>query len=42
MLAKMGGPAIDINAARVATLAPVMRSLAPRLYRSQMRKQGVG
>ncbi|HEX9682613.1 MAG TPA: SDR family oxidoreductase [Acidimicrobiales bacterium] len=40
VLAKMGGPAIDINAARVATLAPVVRSLAPRLYRSQMRRQG--
>ena len=38
-LARMGGPGIEINCARVATLAPVMRVLAPPLYRSQMRKQ---
>lgn len=38
-LARMGGPGIEINCARVATLAPVMRALAPPLYRSQMRKQ---
>lgn len=38
-LARMGGPGIEINCARVATLAPVMRALAPALYRSQMRKQ---
>lgn len=38
-LEAMGGPGIEINCARVATLAPVMRALAPPLYRSQMRKQ---
>jgi hypothetical protein len=32
-LARMGGPAIDINAARAAVMAPVVRSLAPRIYR---------
>jgi short-subunit dehydrogenase len=39
-LERMGGPAVDINAARVAVLAPVMRALAPRLYAKTMRKQG--
>jgi hypothetical protein len=39
-LERMGGPAVDINAARVAVLAPVMRALAPRLYARTMRKQG--
>jgi len=38
-LARMGGAGIEINCARVATLAPVMRAFAPALYRSQMRKQ---
>ncbi len=38
-LEKMGGPNFEINCARVATLAPVMRVFAPALYRSQMRKQ---
>lgn len=38
-LDRMGGEAIEINCARVATLAPVMRALAPPIYRSQMRKQ---
>lgn len=38
-LRRMGGPGIEINCAPVATLAPVMRALAPPLYRSQMRKQ---
>jgi short-subunit dehydrogenase len=33
VLRRMGGPAVDINAARVAVLAPVVRSLSPRLYR---------
>jgi short-subunit dehydrogenase len=36
VLRRMGGPAIDINAARVAVLAPVVRSLSPRLYRRMM------
>jgi uncharacterized protein len=40
-LERMGGDGIEINCARVATLAPVMRALAPRLYRSQMRKQAL-
>jgi short-subunit dehydrogenase len=38
-LARMGGPAIDINAARVAVLAPVVRSLSPRLYRRMIGKR---
>lgn len=37
----MGRAGIEINCARVATLAPVMRAVAPPLYRSQMRKQSV-
>jgi short-subunit dehydrogenase len=35
-LERMGGPAVDINAARVAVMAPVVRSLSPRLYRRMM------
>lgn len=35
----MGGPAVDINAARVAVLAPVVRSLSPRLYRRMIGKR---
>jgi hypothetical protein len=35
-LERMGGPAVDINAARVAVMAPVVRSLSPRLYRHMM------
>lgn len=38
-LERMGGAGIEINCARIATLAPVMRAIAPPLYRSQMRKQ---
>lgn len=38
-LDRMGGAGIEISCARVATLAPVMRALAPPFYRSQMRKQ---
>lgn len=38
-LDRMGGEGIEINCARLATLAPVMRALAPPLYRSQLRKQ---
>lgn len=33
LLARMGGPHIDIDAARLARLAPVARALFPRLYR---------
>jgi NAD(P)-dependent dehydrogenase (short-subunit alcohol dehydrogenase family) len=40
VLARMGGPTVDINAARLAVLAPVMRALAPRLYARTMRRQG--
>jgi short-subunit dehydrogenase len=35
-LRRMGGPAVDINAAKVAVMAPVVRSLSPRLYRRMM------
>ena len=38
-LEQMGGSGIEINCARAATLAPVMRALAPPFYRAQMRKQ---
>lgn len=38
-LQAMGGQGIEINCARAATLAPVVRALAPPVYRSQMRKQ---
>jgi short-subunit dehydrogenase len=38
-LERMGGPGIEISCARVAALAPVMRAIAPPLYRAQMRKQ---
>lgn len=38
-LEQMGGAGIEINCARAATLAPVMRALAPPFYRAQMRKQ---
>ena len=41
-LDRMGGSGIEINCARVATLAPVMRAVAPALYRAQMRKRDVG
>lgn len=36
-LEAIGKPAIEINAARIATLAPVVRALAPALYRRSMR-----
>ena len=39
-LARIGGPDVDINAARVATLAPVARALVPRLYRRALKAQG--
>jgi short-subunit dehydrogenase len=38
-LDRMGGPGIEINAAKAATLAPVMRALAPPLYRRAMVRQ---
>lgn len=37
VMRRMGSPAIDINAARVAALAPVFRALAPRFYRRSLR-----
>ena len=40
VLSRMGGAAVDINAARVAVAAPVFRALAPRLYARMMAKQG--
>ena len=40
VLQRMGGDAVDINAARVAVMAPVVRSLSPRLYRRMMENQG--
>ena len=35
----IGRPGFEINVARVATLAPVMRALAPPLYRRSMRSR---
>jgi short-subunit dehydrogenase len=39
-LERLGGPGIEINAARVAVLAPVVRALLPPLYRRSMRASG--
>jgi short-subunit dehydrogenase len=38
LLDQMGGSRVDIDAAKVARLAPMARALAPRLYRSGVRK----
>jgi short-subunit dehydrogenase len=38
LLARMGGPNIDIDAARVARLAPVAHALVPRIYRRALRR----
>lgn len=38
LLSRMGGPRVDIDAARVARLAPVARALFPRLYRRGVAK----
>ncbi len=38
VLARMGGPRVDIDAAAVARLAPVARALFPRAYRKGVRK----
>lgn len=37
-LRKLGGPVLEINAARAATFAPVMRALAPRIYQRSIAK----
>lgn len=39
-LDRIGSAGIDINAARVATLAPVVRALLPPVYRRSMRSAG--
>jgi NAD(P)-dependent dehydrogenase (short-subunit alcohol dehydrogenase family) len=39
-LERFGSPNFEINAARMATLAPVARALAPPLYRRSMRSAG--
>jgi short-subunit dehydrogenase len=39
-LEAVGGPGFEINAARVATLAPVVRALLPPVYRRSMRRAG--
>lgn len=36
----IGGPGFEINAARLATLAPVVRALLPAVYRRSMRRVG--
>ena len=38
VLARMGGPRLDIDAAPIARLAPVARALFPRAYRKGVRK----
>lgn len=38
VLARMGGPRLDIDAVLVARLAPVVRTLLPRAYRRGVRK----
>jgi short-subunit dehydrogenase len=38
LLARMGGPKVDIDAARVARLAPVAHALVPRIYRRALRR----
>jgi hypothetical protein len=35
---RMGGPHIDINAARLPLLAPIARTLAPLSYQKAMRR----
>jgi hypothetical protein len=35
---RMGGPRIDINAARLPLLAPIARTIAPRAYQMSMRR----
>ena len=40
LLARMGGPRVDIDATWVARLAPVARSLVPGLYRRGIRRSG--
>ncbi len=41
-LARIGGPSFEINAARLATLAPVVRALLPPVYRRAMRRRSHG
>lgn len=41
-LDRVGRADFEINAARVATIAPVVRALAPPLYRRSMRRAGGG
>ena len=40
LLARLGGPRVDIDATWVARLAPVARSLVPGLYRRGIRRSG--
>jgi hypothetical protein len=37
-LRRLGSDRIEINAARLATLAPVVRAIAPRVYSAGMRR----
>lgn len=41
-LDRMGGPDFEINAARVAILAPVLRALLPRVYRRGILRASAG
>jgi len=40
LLSHLGGPRVDIDATRVARLAPVARAVVPGLYRKGMRRVG--
>ena len=40
LLARLGGPRVDIDATALARLAPLARALAPGLYRKGMRRSG--
>lgn len=42
LLARLGGPKVDIDATWVARLAPVARAVAPGLYRRGIRRAGGG
>ena len=39
LVERMGGPRIDINAARLPLAAPVARTLLPRAYQRSMRRR---
>jgi hypothetical protein len=40
LLERMGGPRMEINAARLPLVAPIARTLLPRAYQRSMRGRG--